>query len=104
MIGVNGLHLAIAFLMIFAHKGPGALPLALAGSFAVILFNNMYVWQTITENFAPGYTSAFTSYMVLFVTSAFYAKLMDVSGAVLSAIFSPNGSVSNMWCWWVSSL
>ena len=79
MIGVIGLLLAIVFLMIFAYKGLGALPLALAGSFVVMLFNGMNVWQTITECFVPGYTSAFTSYMVLFVASAFYAKLMDVS-------------------------
>lgn len=84
MIGVIGLLLAIVFLMIFAYKGLGALPLALAGSFVVILFNGMNVWQTITESFVPGYTSAFTSYMVLFVASAFYAKLMDVSGAATS--------------------
>lgn len=70
--------------MIFAYKGLGALPLALAGSFVVMLFNGMNVWQTITECFVPGYTSAFTSYMVLFVASAFYAKLMDVSGAATS--------------------
>lgn len=84
MIGVIGLLLAIVFLMIFAYKGLGALPLALAGSFVVMLFNGMNVWQTITEYFVPGYTSAFTSYMVLFVASAFYAKLMDVSGAATS--------------------
>lgn len=84
MIGVIGLLLAIVFLMIFAYKGLGALPLALAGSFVVMLFNGMNVWQTITECFVPGYTSAFTSYMVLFVASAFYAKLMDVSGAATS--------------------
>jgi len=84
MIGVIGLILAIIFLMIFAYKGLGALPLALAGSLIVVIFNGMNMWGTLTENFVPGYTSAFTSYMVLFVASAFYAKLMDVSGAATS--------------------
>lgn len=84
MIGVIGLILAIVFLMVFAYKGLGALPLAVAGALVVIAFNGMNVWETITGCFVPGYTSAFTSYMVLFVTSAFYAKLMDVSGAATS--------------------
>lgn len=84
MIGVIGLILAIIFLMVFAYKGLGALPLALAGSLVVVIFNGMNVWGTLTESFVPGYTSAFTSYMVLFVASAFYAKLMDVSGAATS--------------------
>lgn len=84
MIGVVGLILAIIFLMIFAYKGLGALPLALAGSLIVMAFNGMNVWSTITGDFVSGYTSAFTSYMVLFVASAFYAKLMDVSGAATS--------------------
>lgn len=84
MIGVIGLLLAIAFLMVFAYKGLGALPLALFGSLVVMFFNGMNVWETVTGSFVPGYTSAFTSYMVLFVASAFYAKLMDVSGAATS--------------------
>lgn len=84
MIGVIGLLLAIVFLMVFAYKGLGALPLALAGSLIVMAFNGMGVWETVTGCFVPGYTSAFTSYMVLFVASAFYAKLMDVSGAATS--------------------
>ena len=84
MIGVIGLILAIIFLMLFAYKGLGALPLALAGALIVIIFNGMNVWETITGDFVSGYVSAFTSYMVLFVSSAFYAKLMDVSGAATS--------------------
>ena len=84
MLGVIGLILAIIFLMVFAYKGLGALPLAVCGALIVTIFNGMNIWTTITENFVPGYTSAFTSYMVLFVTSAFYAKLMDISGAATS--------------------
>ena len=84
MIGVIGLLLAIVFLMVFAYKGLGALPLALLGSMIVIAFNGMNVWATVTGDFVNGYVSAFTSYMVLFVASAFYAKLMDISGAATS--------------------
>lgn len=80
MLGVIGLILAIIFLMIFAYKGLGALPLAMAGALIAMLFNQMPVYDTLANHFVPGYASAFTSYMLLFVSSAFYAKLMDVSG------------------------
>lgn len=80
MLGVIGLILAIIFLMVFAYKGLGALPLALAGALIAIIFNGMPIYETFMNNFVPGYAGAFTSYMLLFVSSAFYAKLMDVSG------------------------
>lgn len=80
MLGVIGLILAIIFLMIFAYKGLGALPLAMAGALIAMIFNQMPVYDTLANHFVPGYASAFTSYMLLFVSSAFYAKLMDVSG------------------------
>lgn len=80
MLGILGLILAIVFLIIFAYKGLGALPLAMAGALIAIIFNGMPVYQTLAGDFVPGYASAFTSYMLLFVSSAFYAKLMDISG------------------------
>ncbi|MGN1140047.1 MAG: GntP family permease [Oliverpabstia sp.] len=84
MLGVIGLILAIIFLMLFAYKGLGALPLAMAGALIAIIFNQMPVYDTLVSSFVPGYASAFTSYMLLFVSSAFYAKLMDVSGCATS--------------------
>ena len=84
MLGVIGLIVAIIFLMVFAYKGLGALPLAMAGALIAIIFNGMPIYTTFVESFVPGYASAFTSYMLLFVASAFYAKLMDVSGCATS--------------------
>jgi len=80
MLGVIGLFLAIVVLIVFAYKGLGALPLALLGSIVAILFNGMPIWESISTLFVAGYASAFTSFMLLFVFSAFYAKMMDVSG------------------------
>ena len=80
MLGVIGLLRAIVFLIIFAYKGLGALPLAVAGALIAILFNGMPIYDTFATKFVSGYAGAFTSYMLLFVSSAFYAKLMDISG------------------------
>lgn len=80
MLGVIGLILAIVVLIVFAYMGLGALPLALLGAMVAILFNGMPVWDSLANLFVSGYASAFTSYMLLFMFSAFYAKMMDVSG------------------------
>ena len=84
MLGVIGLILAIAVLIIFAYKGLGALPLAVLGALVAVLFNQMPVWDTFSQNFASGYASAFTSYLLLFVASALYAKLWRSPGLRLS--------------------
>lgn len=84
MLGVIGLILAIVALIVFAYKGLGALPLAILGALIAILFNGMPVWTTFAEQFAPGYAGAFTSYLLLFVASALYAKFMDISGLATS--------------------
>lgn len=84
MLGVIGLVLAIVVLIVFAYKGLGALPLALLGAMVAILFNGMPVWESLSTLFVTGYASAFTSYMLLFMFSAFYAKMMDVSGYATS--------------------
>lgn len=80
MTGIIGLILAIAILIIFAYRGLGALPLAILGALVAAIFNGMPLWETFAKSFVPGYASAFTSYMLLFVSSAFYAKLMEHSG------------------------
>lgn len=84
MLGVIGLILAIIALIVFAYKGLGALPLAILGALIAILFNGMPVWTTFAEQFAPGYAGAYTSYLLLFVASALYAKFMDISGLATS--------------------
>lgn len=84
MLGVIGLILAIIALIVFAYKGLGALPLAILGALIAIIFNGMPVWTTFAEQFAPGYAGAFTSYLLLFVASALYAKFMEVSGMATS--------------------
>lgn len=84
MLGIIGLILAIVALIVFAYKGLGALPLAVLGALIAILFNQMPVWDTLSQEFASGYASAFTSYLLLFVASALYAKFMEVSGLATS--------------------
>ena len=47
MLGVIGLILAIIFLMVFAYKGLGALPLAVAGALIAIRINRNANYENI---------------------------------------------------------
>lgn len=81
MLGIIGLILAIACMIFFAYKGLGALPLTLMCALIVALFNGMNVWEAFSKFYMGGYTGVYMSYFLIFVFSAFYAKLMDESGS-----------------------
>lgn len=76
-LGVIGLLIAIVFLIVGAFKGLGALPLTMISAFIVIIFNGMSVWDSFSEFYIGGYAGAYTSYLLLFMFSALYAKIMN---------------------------
>lgn len=89
-IGIVGLILAIAVLVIGAYKGLGALPLTLIAAFVAIvtnvpnivqLFTTKYIWAGFSEHYMKGYSNAYVSYFLLFACSSLYAKLMNDSGS-----------------------
>lgn len=80
MLGITGLFLAIVVLVIGAYKGLGALPLTLLAALVAIVANQMPLWESYSQYYMAGYTSAYFSYFLLFASSSFYAKLMDESG------------------------
>jgi H+/gluconate symporter-like permease len=81
MLGVLGLLLAIVLLILLAYKGVGAIPAALVCSTVVILTNGMPLWKGFSEAFMGGFAYFMSSYFLVFVTSALFAKAMDDSGA-----------------------
>lgn len=76
-LGVIGILIAIVFLILGAFKGLGALPLTMISAFIVIIFNGMSVWESFSEFYIGGYAGAYTSYLLLFMFSALYAKIMN---------------------------
>lgn len=80
MIGVIGIVLAIAVLVIGAYKGLGALPLTLLAALVAIVTNGIPLWEGFATHYMTGYTNAYMSYFLLFACSCLYAKLMDESG------------------------
>ncbi|SMC91152.1 GntP family permease [Papillibacter cinnamivorans] len=83
-MGVIGLLLGIAILIFFAYKGLGALPLTLLAGVVVILTNGMPLWTSFAEYYMGGYVGFFKAYFLIFASSAFYAKLMEDSGAAIA--------------------
>lgn len=81
MIGIIGLILSIAVLIIGAYRGLGALPLTVIAAFVAIITNGMPIWDSFAKYYMSGYTSAYLGYFLLFACSSLYAKLMDESGS-----------------------
>ncbi|MDK2868729.1 MAG: hypothetical protein PWP38_3044 [Clostridiales bacterium] len=84
MIQIIGLFLGIGILVFFAYKGVGALPLTLLAGLAVIITNQMNLWQSFSEYYMKGYVGFLNSYFFIFASSALYAKIMEDSGAAIS--------------------
>ena len=80
MIGIIGLLAAIAIMIIGAYKGLAALPLSLLAALVVILSNGMPVWESYASYYMGGYAGTYSSYLLIFIFSALYAKFMDSFG------------------------
>jgi len=83
-LGVLGLFLAVAVMVVGAYKGLGALPLTIISALVVILTNNMPVWATFAGPYMAGYTGTYTGYFLMFVASCLFAKFMSITGGAVS--------------------
>lgn len=79
-IGIIGLFAAIAVLIVGSYKGLGALPLTLIAAFVAMITNGIPLWSGYATSYMAGYTGVYTSYFLISIFSALYAKLMEVSG------------------------
>ena len=84
VVGIIGLVIGIAILIVFAYRGLGALPLTIFAGCFVILSNRMNLWTAFTENYMGGYLNFFRNYFFIFMASAFYAKVMEESKSAAS--------------------
>ena len=57
MLGVIGIVVALVVLVALTFKGWHMGVVAIASSLIIILTSQMDIWTTITENFAPSFTS-----------------------------------------------
>ncbi|WP_186566075.1 GntP family permease [Lawsonibacter celer] len=80
MIGVIGLLLAILVMILGAYKGLPPLPLTLLAGLVAILTNGLNVWAGYSTMYVAGYAGTYSSYFLIFIFSALYAKFMEESG------------------------
>ena len=81
MLGMLGLLAAVACMIFLAYRGLGALPLTLLCAGIVALTGGMGIWDAVSRLYMGGYAGVYKSYFLIFVFSAFYAKLMEESGS-----------------------
>lgn len=83
-IGVIGLLLGIAALIILSYKGVNAFVASLISAAIIIVTNGMPFWETFSDSYATGMKNFAGSYFLIFGLAAAYGELMKVSGAAES--------------------
>lgn len=84
MLGVIGLLLAIACLIVLSYKGVNAFIASLIASLVVIITNLLPFWGTFSGAYATGFKNFAGNYFLLFGLAAAYGEFMKVTGSAES--------------------
>ena len=80
-LGIIGMFLAIAVMIIGAYRGLKAIPLTILASLVVILFNGMGIWTGLSQFYAVGFGDNIGRFLFIFLASAVYAAAMEKTGS-----------------------
>ena len=80
MLGIIGLILGIAALVVLSYKGLHAVPTSIICSIIIIVFNGINIW-TGASTWIAGVAGVFTGYFLLFTFSTLYANVMQETHA-----------------------
>lgn len=81
VLGVVGLLLGIAALIVLSYKGVNAFVSSLIAAAIVIITNGMPFWGSFSDSYATGMKNFAGSYFLIFGLAAAYGELMKISGA-----------------------
>lgn len=81
VISLLGILVGLIFLIVAAFKGFNVLFTTIIGSLIVILFSGINALEGMKTIYLPGFASFAQNYLLLFVLSSVYAKLLGESGA-----------------------
>ena len=84
VLGVVGLLLGIAALIVLSYKGVNAFVSSLIAAAIVIITNGMPFWETFSDSYATGMKNFAGSSFLIFGLAAAYGELMKISGAAES--------------------
>lgn len=83
-IGVLGLILGIAVLIVMSMKGIHPIVFSLFASIIVIVTNQLDFWKAISSSYSTGFANFIGSYFLLFMLGSVYGVIMRESGAARS--------------------
>jgi len=86
-IGIIGLLLGVAILIIFSFMGFAAVPTTMLGAAIVCIFNGINVWTGFSESWIGGLVGVLTAYYILFFASSVFANIMEATGACTSIAY-----------------
>lgn len=83
-IAVLSLLAAIAILMVMSYRGWPLAFVCLVCALFIAIFNGLGLWSTVSETYIPSFASTIQSYILIFMSSACYANIMDATGATVT--------------------
>ena len=84
MIGVIGVLVAIVLVIFLAYKGWGIIPASLICSIIVAVTNGVDVGESLSVNYAAGFTYFAGTYFLIFVFGSIFGAAMSDSGSASS--------------------
>ena len=81
MMGVVGIILALAILIILVFRGWHMGIAAIAAAMIIILTSGMDIWTSLNETFASSFKDFAGKWFLIFALGAVFGKVMDLSGA-----------------------
>lgn len=81
MLGVVGIILAIVLLVVMSWNRWNAIVCAIVATLVVGVFNGFGVWGTLTGYFLPSAGNWIGTFVLMFLSAAMYAKVLNDSGA-----------------------
>ncbi len=84
MLGVIGVLISIALVILLAFKGWSIIPASLLCSLVVILTNNAEIWSSISGSYAEGFKYFIGAFFLIFFFGSLFGKAMGDSGSANS--------------------
>jgi H+/gluconate symporter-like permease len=83
-MGLLGIGLGIATLILMAFRGVGMVPTTIVASLVVIAFNGMDLWGTFLDGYGATTANYVATYLVLFFLGTLFGELLSKSNAAKS--------------------
>ncbi|MDD7363475.1 MAG: hypothetical protein SPI65_04480 [Peptoniphilus sp.] len=80
-MGVIGLLLALAVLIVMVYRGYHVLPVSLVASLIIFLTNRFDIWPGFMDGYAPAMTGFIANYLIMFLLGSVVGELLSKSGA-----------------------